>query len=419
MGCALGSQSAGPAAPPEFTSLPTAQQQQQPDERAHAPTAAQAEAAAEALRIHEAVVAKANALAPHERPKDKHGYWSRFGGEWLEPLLEHTTLIDARYLLALADAGGIVPRWQELPEAARITPANVWRLKAAAFGFELPVLVLSYPWLDKDHPDRMGETLRRVAPVLRAWLADVTEGNSLIGIQGSEHCTIGVLWDYTSLPQRPYDDDGQQARFKRGLTSIDKWYSHPYTVTLRVTNALPTGAEYTNTRPYERRGWCFFETHISAIAKSWSCLLDLNELKDAKQGWNGMFLQMKSSRRPFVSPDDFAAEMSAGVASGALAFTAGADEAFVIGKYRTGFLDAFTQHRTRQHRGGLMYFTHLGWGDAEAAVLVRAIAYAVRHCEFEEGAAPIKLDFGNNEFGEEAKAAIRGACGGKIELATI
>ena len=372
----------------------------------------QAEAAAEALRVHEAVVAKANALAPDERPKDKGGYWSRYGGAWLEPLLEHTTLIDARYFLALADAGGIVPRWQELPEAARITPANVWRLKAAADHLQLSVLVLSYPWLDKDHPDRMGETLRRVAPVLRAWLAFVTK-------YCSEHGTIGVLWDYTSLPQRPYDDDGQQARFKRGLTSIDKWYSHPYTVTLPVTNALPTGAVYTNTRPYERRGWCFFETHISAIAKSSPCLLDLNGLKDAEQDWWGMWEQMRSSRRPFVSPDDFAAEMSAGVASGALAFTAGADEAFVIGKYRTGFLDAFTQHTTRQQDGGCMFFAGLGWGDAEAAVLVRAIAYAVRHCEFEEGAKRVELNLLFNKFGEEAKAAIRGACGGKIELAGI
>ena len=142
-------------------------------------------------------------------------------------------------------------------------------------------------------------------------------------------------------------------------------------------------------------------------------------LEDAEQDWWGMRQQMKSSRRPFVSPDDFAAEMSAGVASDALAFTAGADEAFVIGKYRTGFLDAFTQHTTRQQVGGGMGFAVLGWGDAEAAVLVRAIAYAVRHCEFEEGAAPVELKLNRNEFGAEAKAAIRGACGGKIELGHI
>ena len=147
--------------------------------------------------------------------------------------------------------------------------------------------------------------------------------------------------------------------------------------------------------------------------------MDLNELEDVERDLGGMWKQMMSSRRPFVSPDDFAAEMSAGVASGALAFTAGADEAFVIGKYRTGFLDAFTQHTTRQQNGGSMYFENLGWGDAEAAVLVRAIAYAVRHCEFEAGAAPVWLDLNFNEFGEEAKAAIRGACGGKIELYNI
>ena len=148
--------------------------------------------------------------------------------------------------------------------------------------------------------------------------------------------------------------------------------------------------------------------------------MDLNALKDAEQDWDGMRDQMTSSRRPFVSPDDFAAEMSAGVASGALAFTAGKqDEAFVIGKYRTGFLDAFTQHNTRTQFGGYMYFWRLGWGDAEAAVLVRAIAYAARHCEFEEDAAPVELCLRGNRFGEEAKAAIRGACGGKIELNDI
>ena len=91
----------------------------------------------------------------------------------------------------------------------------------------------------------------------------------------------------------------------------------------------------------------------------------------------------------------------------------------MTGKYRTGFLDAFTQHRTRQQNGGGMLFTGLRWGDAEAAVLVRAIAYAVRHCEFEEGAESVQLCLNGNQFGEEAKAAIRGACGGKIELYDI
>ena len=40
------------------------------------------------------------------------------------------------------------------------------------------------PWLDKEHPDRLGEQLRRVCPVLRAMLSSVA----------SEHGTIGVMW---------------------------------------------------------------------------------------------------------------------------------------------------------------------------------------------------------------------------------
>ena len=63
-----------------------------------------------------------------------------------------------------------------------------------------------------------------------------------------------------------------------------------------------------------------------------------------------------------------------------------------------------------------MIFYGLGWGDAEAAVLVRAVAYAVRHCEFEEGVKPVQLYLGGNFFDKEAEAAIRGACGDKIRI---
>ena len=40
-------------------------------------------------------------------------------------------------------AGGVVPRYQELPAVARIGPHNAWRLRCWNEDFELPVLVLS------------------------------------------------------------------------------------------------------------------------------------------------------------------------------------------------------------------------------------------------------------------------------------
>ena len=49
-------------------------------------------------------------------------------------------------------------------------------------------------------------------------------------------------------------------------------------------------------------------------------------------------------------------------------------------------------------------------------MLVRAIAYAVRHCEFEAGAKPVMLNLTGNKFTKEAEAAIRGACGDKIRI---
>ena len=63
-------------------------------------------------------------------------------------------LLDARWLVDLAEMGGIVPRWQEVPAAARIDRSSVWRLRFAWHEYDcLAVLVLSYPWLDKGPPD--------------------------------------------------------------------------------------------------------------------------------------------------------------------------------------------------------------------------------------------------------------------------
>ena len=66
------------------------------------------------------------------------------------------SLIDLEYVIALAEGGGIAPRWQEVPAAAKIGPADVWRLRCSKQLSSLPVVVLSYPWLDKGHPDRTG-----------------------------------------------------------------------------------------------------------------------------------------------------------------------------------------------------------------------------------------------------------------------
>ena len=163
-----------------------------PDERARAELMAEhCDALATAAAAQEKVSAAADA-APEEE-KERVGFaWTLRGLRQLEPLLANIDLIDAHYLIALAEAGGVVPRWQDVPDAARINADTVWRLRC---GYRLPILVLSYPRLDRHHPDKNGATLRRILPILRACHEEAQQA------YGDAHATFGIFWDYMSLPQ--------------------------------------------------------------------------------------------------------------------------------------------------------------------------------------------------------------------------
>ena len=134
----------------------------------------EAAAAKAAQRIGE-VAAAAEAAPEEERGaatfdmvEPSREQWDCFGGGAIEPLIEHTPLIDLEYLVALAEGDGVMPCGrQNVPSAAFITKSNLWRLKLwgkARGKLSLGVLVLSYPWLDWFHPDRLGAQLRRLLP---------------------------------------------------------------------------------------------------------------------------------------------------------------------------------------------------------------------------------------------------------------
>ena len=46
--------------------------------------------------------------------------WHRNGGKRIEELMANTHLIDARYLIALAQLGGTVPSWEDTPKVAKM-----------------------------------------------------------------------------------------------------------------------------------------------------------------------------------------------------------------------------------------------------------------------------------------------------------
>lgn len=164
-------------------------------------------------RIFESLNAVENVEMARQQRESEDRRWLKFGGRVIETLLETACLVDARYLVALAKAGGVLPRCQELPPSARITLANVWQLRRWNYAYSLPVIVLSYPWLDRDHPDQRGELLRTIAPVLQ----------TVVAAAGDGHCTVGVMIDWCSLPQLPCTDTDRLV-FERGLSEMHFWY---------------------------------------------------------------------------------------------------------------------------------------------------------------------------------------------------
>ena len=191
----------------------------------------------------------------------------------VESMLGHIDLVDVRYLIALGDAGGILPPWQDVPPVARISQADLWKLRGWDRVQSLPVLVISSPWLDRHHPDSHGAILRRILPILRA-VREQAE-------RYSRHGTVGVFWDYVSLPQTGPDNCygatvEEVERYHAALPDMAGLYAHPYTIVLAVRTDIPAG-DYTwceKKRPYLKRGWCRFELRLASIVKHRKCLWD-------------------------------------------------------------------------------------------------------------------------------------------------
>ena len=150
--------------------------------------------------------------------------WDNKGCSALKAALKNTVLPDAAYLAQLADEGGILPRNQDLPPGSCVTLADLekWDWDGNTVG----ALIISYPWrvtgpsnprppplgtavgwarlipcyaplfargrLDADHPDRNGEQLRKIAPVLKIFAEEAKQWGG----------KVGVFIDYCSLPQR-------------------------------------------------------------------------------------------------------------------------------------------------------------------------------------------------------------------------
>ena len=303
-----------------------------------------------------------------------------------------------------------------MPEAALIGVHNAWRLR-----WESPrnsVLVLSYPWLDKEHPGREGEQLAKIVPILEVMLKEAKAARG-----GGEHATVGVLWDYMCMPQVPRTSE-EEAVFKQRLTGMHEWYAHPHTNVLLVTTPTPAGADYGNTRQYHARGWCFVEFRLSGLVKDAGSLWDLSAYKGGGgMGWDEVMrvhnlADMKAGRAPPISPEAAVRELRDGVASGAIAFASPSDMELVLEIYTRGFTAAFETYRASTGKDpasrctSIIGYEGLGWGKAEVARIVEAIEYAEGHCDAAKVGAKLTLVLSDNEFDSEDKATLEAAVKG-------
>mmetsp|Transcript_71275 Transcript_71275/g.214328 ORF Transcript_71275/g.214328 Transcript_71275/m.214328 type:complete len:250 (+) Transcript_71275:333-1082(+) len=204
------------------------------------------------------------------------------------------TCASSRWLRERAQSGEPLPRRQELPPEA-FADMDALREAHAALpphiaSLVLPMLSVSYCWLEARHPDADGLQLRHIVDTLaskggvRKWFELFPD--------------FGVFWDWGAWPiyqkgpvlwhpccggptfvapeqrseaERAVAEAYESSRtpaereaFKRALEgTMDVWYAHQMIVSVFVTT-LPEGYEG---RTYDERGWTIFERSSAELIK--------------------------------------------------------------------------------------------------------------------------------------------------------
>lgn len=300
--------------------------------------------------------------------------WEAFGGIDLEPALrgDAIAILNAQWLVGLADDGESISYRQRLPYEAFLTLEQVQVACCPADeSVGLPLIILSAPHLHPEHADPWGDTLQRIAPLLRCFLA------------GGER-QWGVVWAWASLHQEPDPAHGlhrtpaEQSLFERGSTALGDLFTHARVWVVRDT-ALPPGypRRYDvphdfHTESYARRGWLGLEQRLYSMVKPWTRILSADKLEHSDLGDGACSPPLSlaaaveqcasaASRLPPISPQTFVKEASL------RSFANEEDEARAVHLYSIHFVRTLGT-------AAVLDASHLGWGDAEAEDLADALA---------------------------------------------
>ena len=298
--------------------------------------------------------------------------WDQLGGLRLEPALRHmaewgaapVALIDADFICR---SGTKLPRRQDLPAEAFISLAELkdsLNEGGVVYGNSLNIIVVSHAWLQPDDPDPMGEKFERIATVLRIFLDDVRAEH--------EGARIGVFFDFWSLHQKDASgerSEAEEALFGLSLDTMHIWYTSQNTIVLKLTE-LPVGYPdgYTfpagvtpNMAPYSERGWCFFESMISAV--STRLVLDISKYDERRESTSlpRLLLDCESGRPAPLAPAQFRTALEAKV------FTSrNADFDNVARLYEVGLREEYASVQE-------IRLNYLCWTDEEASTLANTL----------------------------------------------
>jgi len=201
-----------------------------------------------------------------------------------------------------------ISRCQDLPKEAFLPPEEALWLYERLGG----LVIVSYPWLTKGHPDPQGFHFHTLQLYLR-----VHQKHFLSSLKPAFECfrDVGVFWDYGSLPQgagRAERTPHDQNIFAKGMKTVEYLYGGPMTVSVYLKQ-MPhiVSIENMNRTPYESRGWCFFEEVTSSVKSSFQ-QLNLSLVSDQleeKREWQLLASAAQAEKRPPMHPEQFRQEL--------------------------------------------------------------------------------------------------------------
>mmetsp|Transcript_39430 Transcript_39430/g.91449 ORF Transcript_39430/g.91449 Transcript_39430/m.91449 type:complete len:530 (+) Transcript_39430:70-1659(+) len=237
------------------------------------------------------------------------------------------------------------------------------------------LVVVSHPWLSKQHPDPNSFHLPRLVRALEAF-KKYHDSESWRGEKRSRMLELGggVILDFCSLWQAPRTRRQEQL-FKEGLRVVNIPYSHRDVTALRLTATPPDEA-----RRYDDRGWTLLEsTAIDGKAPSrrhgcgernvLSCGSDFEP--KGSTGVDAFEVLTAGPRKPPLTPQRFREELAArgkrAEARGLPLFSVPGDSPVVLERYNASFTE-LCNSRT-------LDFSSMHWGAPEAKELALALPF--------------------------------------------